>query len=49
VDRKNRTINLSVKAKDQDDESAAMEEYAATDDTGTTSLGDLLKEQMSEK
>ncbi|MBF0265193.1 MAG: 30S ribosomal protein S1 [Gammaproteobacteria bacterium] len=49
IDRKNRSINLSIKAKDQDDESAAMEEYASTDDTGTTSLGDLLKEQMSEK
>jgi small subunit ribosomal protein S1 len=47
LDRKNRVINLSIKAKDSDEETEAMEEYASDASTGTTSLGDLLKEQMS--
>ncbi len=48
LDRKSRVINLSIKAKDADEESAAMEEYNGDASTGTTSLGDLLKEQMSD-
>lgn len=48
VDRRNRTISLSIRAKDEKDEQQAMREYADTDaSTGTTSLGDLLKEQMN--
>ncbi len=39
-------INLSIKAKDSDDEAEAMQEYASDASSGTTSLGDLLKEQM---
>jgi small subunit ribosomal protein S1 len=46
VDRKNRTINLSIKAKDMAEEAAAVEEYARDSQAGTTSLGDILKEQM---
>jgi len=46
LDRKNRVINLSIKAKDSDDEAEAMQEYASDASSGTTSLGDLLKEQM---
>ncbi len=49
VDRKNRTISLSVKAKDSDDEASAMEEYNQSSDVGPTTLGDLLKEQMGNK
>jgi small subunit ribosomal protein S1 len=45
VDRKNRTISLSVKAKDVDDEQAAIAGYSRDSQRGTT-LGDLLKEQM---
>ena len=48
VDRKNRTINLSIKAKDSDEESAAMEDYQRSAPAATT-LGDLLKEQMESK
>jgi small subunit ribosomal protein S1 len=48
LDRKSRVINLSIKAKDADEETAAMEEYNGDASTGTTSLGDLLKEQMSD-
>jgi len=49
IDRKNRTINLSIKEKDSDEEAEVIQEYSANASTGTTSLGDLLKEQMSSK
>jgi len=45
VDRKSRSIILSVKAKDSDEEQEAIEGYRASS-TGGTTLGDLLKEQM---
>lgn len=45
VDRKGRTIALSVKAKDIHEEAEAMQNYR-TDSTTGTSLGDLLKERM---
>ena len=45
VDRKNRTISLSIKAKDMDEEKAAIASYATEAATaGTTSMGDLLKD-----
>jgi small subunit ribosomal protein S1 len=47
VDRRNRMISLSVRAKDQQDEREAVEDYGNTGAAGTTTLGDLLKEQMS--
>jgi small subunit ribosomal protein S1 len=47
VDRKNRTMNLSIKAKDEHDEAEAIEDYTrGSDSGGATTLGDLLKEQM---
>ncbi|WP_455376235.1 30S ribosomal protein S1 [Kaarinaea lacus] len=47
VDRKNRVVNLSIKAKDHQEETEAMEDYSRqSDSTGSTTLGDLLKEQM---
>ncbi len=49
MDRKNRMVNLSIKAKDSDEEAAAVKEYSRGSETGTTSLGDILKEQMGEK
>jgi small subunit ribosomal protein S1 len=48
VDRKNRTISLSIKAKDIDEETAAIRGYSREAQTGTTTLGDILKEQMEE-
>ena len=48
VDRKNRTISLSIKAKDHDEESAAMKGYAREAQAGTATLGDILKQQMEE-
>ena len=47
VDRRNRSISLSIRAKEEKDEQQAMRDYADTDaSTGTTSLGELLKEQI---
>ncbi|MDP6183318.1 MAG: 30S ribosomal protein S1 [Gammaproteobacteria bacterium] len=46
VDRKRRVINLSIKAKESDDEAAVLQEYTADNESATTKLGDLLKEQL---
>jgi small subunit ribosomal protein S1 len=47
VDRKNRAISLSIKAMETDVENEAMKEYGSSSAAaGTSSLGDLLKEQM---
>jgi len=48
VDRKNRSITLSVKAKDAQDEADAIKKYSRTEGASTT-LGDLLKEKMASK
>jgi small subunit ribosomal protein S1 len=52
VDRKNRSINLSIKAKDNADESDAMQRMTAENsgaNTGTTNLGALLKAKLDTK
>ena len=48
VDRKNRTINLSIKAKDMADETDAMQRISveSAGNAGTTSLGALLKAKL---
>jgi small subunit ribosomal protein S1 len=48
VDRKNRGINLSIKALDKADTAAAMQKFASdnTSTAGTTNLGALLKAKM---
>jgi small subunit ribosomal protein S1 len=46
IDRKNRNINLSIKAKDNAEAAAAMERMQAEAQTGTTSLGALLKAKL---
>ncbi|HVC29087.1 MAG TPA: 30S ribosomal protein S1 [Gammaproteobacteria bacterium] len=46
MDRKNRNISLSVKAKEIQEETQAMEDYARNTTSGTTTLGDLLKEHI---
>lgn len=48
VDRKNRTISLSIKAKDAADEQAAIKGYSAEAQAGAATLGDLIKQQMEE-
>jgi len=46
VDRKSRALNLSIKARDQDEEVAAVQDYKRSDSGANTTLGDLLKEQI---
>jgi small subunit ribosomal protein S1 len=48
VDRKNRGINLSIKAMDKADTAAAMQKFASdnTSVSGSTNLGALLKAKM---
>jgi small subunit ribosomal protein S1 len=45
IDRKKRSINLSIKAKETDDEQATVKEYAPETGGGAT-LGDILKEHL---
>ena len=49
VDRKNRVIGLSIKAKENKEEAAVLDEYSADTEVQRTTLGDLLKEQMDTK
>ena len=48
VNRKNHTIMLSIKAKDEHEEAEAVREYSrsASESGGATTLGDLIKEQL---
>ncbi len=48
LDRKKRTISLSIKARESDDQETAVEDYTP-DAAGSAKLGDLLKEQMENK
>ncbi len=50
IDRKSRSINLSIKQKDAAEETAALQKHAADSNnasTGTTNLGALLKAKLS--
>ena len=52
VDRKTRSINLSIKAKDQVEQNEAMQKLAsdsASAATGTTNLGALLKAKLNQQ
>jgi small subunit ribosomal protein S1 len=51
VDRKNRVINLSIKAKDMNEQDAAMKRMAAeaAASSGSTNLGALLKAKLDNK
>jgi small subunit ribosomal protein S1 len=48
LDRKKRIINLSIRAKEVDDEAAAVEEYSPDSGTGAK-LGDILKGHLENK
>jgi len=49
LDRKNRTLSLSIRAKDDAEIAEALHEYRQSNaSSGTTSLGDLLKEQLDQ-
>ncbi|MDO5686872.1 MAG: 30S ribosomal protein S1 [Neisseria sp.] len=51
VDRKNRNISLSIKAKDAKEQNDALRSVSATSNVnaGTTSLGDLLKAKLGDQ
>jgi len=50
VDRKRRVVNLSIKAKESEEEAAVLQEYSADNESsGRTTLGDLLKERLDSK
>ena len=50
VDRKNRTLSLSIKGKDSDEEASVVSDYSrGTAGPASTTLGYLLKEQMGNK
>ncbi len=49
VDKKNKSITLSIKAKDQEEEAAAIKGYAQQPSSGMPTLGDIFKEQMENK
>ena len=50
VDRKSRTISLSIKAKEAHEEAEAVQNYRSSESTPTgTSLGDLLKEHIGDR
>jgi small subunit ribosomal protein S1 len=46
IDRKSRTINLSIKAKDSADQQQAMSKLQNEASAGTTNLGALLKAKL---
>ena len=48
IDRRKRTINLSIKAKESDDEQITVNEYAP-EASGNSKLGDILKEHLESK
>ena len=49
IDRKTRSINLSIKAKDQAEQHEAMQKFSAESSvsSGTTNLGALLKAKLN--
>jgi small subunit ribosomal protein S1 len=46
IDRKNRKLSLSIRAKDLEDENEAVQEYSRKASSGTSTLGDKLKEKL---
>ncbi|MEQ8514445.1 MAG: S1 RNA-binding domain-containing protein, partial [Chromatocurvus sp.] len=50
VDRKNRTLALSIKAKDHDDEKDAVKSLKDQEEQSSPgTIGDLIKQQMNDK
>ena len=48
-DRKKRVVLLSVKAKESEEQAAALEEYGLETQSNKATLGDLMKEQLDTK
>tara|TARA_Y100000590_G_scaffold122628_1_gene140459 strand:- start:3080 stop:4753 length:1674 start_codon:yes stop_codon:yes gene_type:complete len=52
IDKKTRSISLSIKAKEEQDEKIALDSYQSDSSaisSGSTTLGELLKEKMDDK
>ncbi|MGR6034362.1 MAG: 30S ribosomal protein S1 [Candidatus Nitrosoglobus sp.] len=49
IDRKNRVITISIRAKDEEEEAEAIKEYSGTGSVASTTLGDILKKQMEKQ
>jgi len=49
LDRKTRNLTLSIRAKDDDELTDALDQYQSRSGSTGTSLGDLLKEQLGNK
>ena len=49
IDRKNRKISLSIKAKDMEEETEAVQEYTRKPGSVGSLLGDKLKEKLVNK
>jgi len=49
LDRKSRTANLSIKAKENDEEKAVVSDYKRSESSRGATLGDLIKEQIGDK
>ena len=52
IDKKTRSISLSIKAKEEQDEKIALDSYqsdSTSTSSGSTTLGELLKEKMEDK
>ncbi len=47
VDKKSRMITLSIKAKEFQEEAAAVQDYSSNE-SASTSLGDILKESIED-
>ena len=46
MDRKSRSVALSIKAKDSEEEASMMQDYGSKAAEATTNLGDMLKKQL---
>ena len=46
VDRKSRSVALSIKAKDTEEEASMMQDYGSETAEATTNFGDMLKKQL---
>jgi small subunit ribosomal protein S1 len=44
VDKKTKSISLSIKAKDNDDEASALKDYGQSANAGSATLGDIFKQ-----
>ena len=49
VDRKSRDLELSIKAKDMDDEKEAVASLKEQDSSSPGTIGDLIKAKMEDK